>query len=92
MSGRSRATGDIHGPRDPAYIFAMATRNNDIQGTVLASPGGERVVPSLVRSRTAPKQASKDEVVDTLLGKHDLVALDESGRDPYNATGRHFRR
>jgi hypothetical protein len=30
--------------------------------------------------------------MDTLLGRNDLVALDESGRDPYNATGRHFRR
>lgn len=91
MSGRSRATGDIHGPRDPANIPAMATRNNDIQETVPATPGGEGVVPSL-SPRPAPKLVSKDEIVDTLLGKHDLVALDEAGRDPYNATGRHFRR
>lgn len=70
----------------------MATRNNDIHRTVPATPGGEGVMPTLSRRWPAPKPASKDEVVDTLLGKHDLVALDESGRDPYNATGRHFRR
>ena len=30
--------------------------------------------------------------MDTLLGKNNLAALDESGSDPYNATGRQFRR
>jgi hypothetical protein len=30
--------------------------------------------------------------MDTLLGEHNLAAPDEGGRDPYNATGRQFRR
>ena len=34
----------------------------------------------------------KQAVMDTLLGKHNLTASDLSGSDPYNATGRHFRR
>ncbi len=70
----------------------MGTRENDIQGTAPATPGGEGVLPSLARPRPAPKPASRNEVMDTLLGKHDLVALEASGSDPYNATGRHFRR
>ena len=42
------------------------------------------------RSQQAPD--SRREVMDTLLGKNNLVALDASGGDPYNATGRFFRR
>jgi hypothetical protein len=34
----------------------------------------------------------KRNVMDTLLGKNNLSAADLSGNDPYNATGRHFRR
>jgi hypothetical protein len=30
--------------------------------------------------------------METLLGKNNLAAIDASGGDPYNATGRHFRR
>jgi hypothetical protein len=30
--------------------------------------------------------------MDTLLGANNLSASDVSGNDPYNATGRHFRR
>ena len=30
--------------------------------------------------------------MDTLLGENNLAAYDASGDDPYNATGRHFRR
>ncbi len=30
--------------------------------------------------------------MDTLLGANKLAALDENGIDPYNATGRQFRR
>jgi hypothetical protein len=30
--------------------------------------------------------------MDTLLGENKLTAVDIAGNDPYNATGRHFRR
>jgi hypothetical protein len=30
--------------------------------------------------------------MDTLLGDNKLAAFDASGNDPYNATGRQFRR
>jgi hypothetical protein len=30
--------------------------------------------------------------MDTLLGQNDLAAVDVAGGDPYNATGRQFRR
>jgi hypothetical protein len=30
--------------------------------------------------------------MDTLLGENNLSAIDASGADPYNATGRQFRR
>jgi hypothetical protein len=36
--------------------------------------------------------SDKRQVMDTLLGKNNLCAADVSGDDPYNATGRHFRR
>jgi hypothetical protein len=42
--------------------------------------------------RGAHIPATKRDVMDTLLGKNDLSAADISGNDPYNATGRHFRR
>ena len=41
--------------------------------------------------RQAPS-SDKRKVMDTLLGKNNLSASDVSGEDPYNATGRHFRR
>jgi hypothetical protein len=39
-----------------------------------------------------PPPSDKRRVMDTLLGKNNLSAADVSGEDPYNATGRHFRR
>jgi hypothetical protein len=39
-----------------------------------------------------PVAPEKRNVMDTLLGKNSLSAADLSGNDPYNATGRHFRR
>jgi len=30
--------------------------------------------------------------MSTLLGKHDLQAVDLAGEDPYNSTGKFFRR
>lgn len=36
--------------------------------------------------------ATQRGVMDTLLGRNNLAAHDERGNDPYNATGRQFRR
>jgi hypothetical protein len=66
---------------------------NHIDWTVPATPESDRVGPGLARrpkpQATAPAQRN---VMDTLLGKNDLSAMDSSGADPYNATGRQFRR
>jgi hypothetical protein len=43
-------------------------------------------------NRQQPTAPEKRKVMDTLLGKNNLSATDLSGDDPYNATGRHFRR
>ena len=66
--------------------------DNQIDWTAAATPS-EGVVPSLSRKappRTPPQ--TKRNVLDTLLGENDLTALDAGGSDPYNATGRQFRR
>jgi hypothetical protein len=67
--------------------------DNQIDWTAAATPEGERVAPSPWRQqkpRTPPQ--TRRGVMDTLLGEHDLSASDAGGSDPYNATGRHFRR
>ena len=55
---------------------------------------GERVGPGLNgrQERQPSTSAETRDVMDTLLGKNNLSAADLSGNDPYNATGRHFRR
>jgi hypothetical protein len=55
---------------------------------------GERVGPGLEHRPERPPSTApeKRNVMDTLLGKNNLSAADLSGNDPYNATGRHFRR
>lgn len=65
-----------------------------IDWTATAKPHGERVGPGLVRRQDPPASVppEKRDVMDTLLGKNNLTASDVSGFDPYNATGRHFRR
>ena len=40
----------------------------------------------------APLPTTKRSVMDTLLGENNLAAIDAGGSDPYNATGRQFRR
>ncbi len=67
--------------------------DNQVDWTAPATPGGDRVGPGLSR----PKQPrvlpqTKRSVMDTLLGQNNLAAQDAGGNDPYNATGRHFRR
>jgi hypothetical protein len=69
---------------------------NNIDWIVPSTPHGEQVgkglppLPPKQAARTPP--ATRGSVIDTLLGDHDLAAPDEGGRDPYNATGRQFRR
>ena len=67
--------------------------DNQVDWTATSTPEGERVAPSLGRPpkpRTVP--LTKSGVMDTLLGDHKLSAVDAGGSDPYNATGRWFRR
>jgi hypothetical protein len=66
--------------------------DNQIDWTAASTPS-EAVVPSLSRKpqpRAIPH--TKSSVMDTLLGKNNLAAADAGGNDPYNATGRQFRR
>jgi hypothetical protein len=67
-------------------------KDNRVDWTAAATPG-EGVVPSLSRKpkpRAIPE--TRRNVMDTLLGENNLSAFDAGGNDPYNATGRQFRR
>ncbi len=66
--------------------------DNQVDWTAATTPG-EGVVPGLsrpARPRATPQTTRS--VMDTLLGENDLAAFDAGGNDPYNATGRQFRR
>ena len=65
-----------------------------IDWTAPSKPHGKRVGAGITgRSMPeAPVPPEKRDVMDTLLGKNNLTASDMSGSDPYNATGRFFRR
>jgi hypothetical protein len=65
-----------------------------IDWTATSKPQGKRVGPGLAGQPISPDvtASEKREVLDTLLGKHNLTASDVSGNDPYNTTGRFFRR
>ena len=66
--------------------------DNQVDWTAATTPH-ESVVTSHSRRakpRVEPKPARN--VMDTLLGENNLSAIDASGADPYNATGRQFRR
>jgi hypothetical protein len=66
--------------------------DNQVDWTAAATPS-EGVVPSLTRpARPRPEAKPKRDVMDTLLGENNLAAFDAGGTDPYNATGRQFRR
>ncbi len=66
---------------------------NHIDWSVPSAPRGNRVGPGPARkAQPKPAETSKRNVMDTLLGENNLAAYDASGDDPYNATGRHFRR
>ena len=70
--------------------------DNNVDWTVPSMPEGERVVPSLSRSRSPAQAVAAPKAVrstlDQLLGDANLTACDSSGSDPYNSTGRQFRR
>lgn len=71
----------------------MSPIENHVDRTAPATPRGEAVVPSLSPRRKNDETArARRSVMDTLLGNDQLAAYDSSGTDPYNATGRHFRR
>jgi hypothetical protein len=66
---------------------------NHIDWTIPATPHGEHVGPGLARqAKPRATAAEKRSVMDTLLGENNLAAHEVSGADPYNATGRQFRR
>jgi hypothetical protein len=67
--------------------------DNQVDWTAASTPGGEGVAPSLSRPakpREIPR--TRRNVMDTLLGENNLAAYEPGGNDPYNATGRQFRR
>lgn len=71
----------------------MSPIENHIDWTAPATPGQERVTASLSRpKRQPPSVPSARSTLDKLLGESNLTACDTSGSDPYNATGRQFRR
>ena len=66
--------------------------DNQVDWTAATTPS-EGVVPSLSRP-AKPRVDAKAQrnVMDTLLGENNLSAFEIGGNDPYNATGRQFRR
>ena len=67
--------------------------DNQVDWTAATTPDGERIAPSLGKTqkpRVTPH--TRRSVMDTLLGENNLSASDSGGSDPYNATGRQFRR
>jgi len=71
----------------------MSSGNDTQMHWTTATTPQEAGVTSLSRRakpRVEPK--SKRDVMDTLLGENKLSAIDAGGSDPYNATGRQFRR
>jgi hypothetical protein len=70
---------------------------NHIDWTAAATPQGtttgERVLPAFPARRPERQTpTSRGDIMDTLLGKNNLAAVDASGGDPYNAMGRRIRR
>ena len=66
--------------------------DNQVDWTA-ATTRHEGVVTSLSRqAKPRVEPNPKRNVMDTLLGEKKLTASDAGGSDPYNATGRQFRR
>lgn len=57
-----------------------------------ANGGAPPMAPSTRAAADSPAATDRRQVMDTLLGENRLAAIDVSGGDPYNATGRLFRR
>jgi hypothetical protein len=70
----------------------MSPIENHVDWRAPATPGNERLAPSLSQPRSAAAPAPKPTTLDKLLGDANLTACDSTGNDPYNATGRQFRR
>jgi hypothetical protein len=70
----------------------MSGIENHVDWTAPSTPQNERVGPGLARPKGQATDTSRRSVMDTLLGRNDLAAIDVTGGDPYNATGRLFRR
>jgi len=73
----------------------MSPIDNNVDWTAPSVPGGERVAPSLSKAKKPvepPQPKTARSTLDKLLGDSNLSAYDASGNDPYNATGRQFRR
>jgi hypothetical protein len=71
----------------------VPVKDNQLDWAAATTPEGDKVVPGLSRHQAPrPVAHTRRSVMDTLLGEHNLSAQDTAGSDPYNATGRHFRR
>lgn len=66
--------------------------DNQIDWTAASTPEGDRLAASLKHSQKPKPPMTRRSVMDTLLGANDLSAIDAGGSDPYNATGKQFRR
>ena len=67
-----------------------AGTDNQAERIQPTAPVGEQYGPGL--SGRVRKPVTGQDVMDTLLGRNNLSAYDAAGSDPYNATGKFFRR
>jgi hypothetical protein len=75
------------------YSRPMSIGNdNQIDWTAASTPEGDRMAESLKRLQKPKPPHTRRTVMDTLLGENNLSASDAGGSDPYNATGKQFRR
>jgi hypothetical protein len=73
----------------PVYFQSMSGIEQHVDWSAPKQPAPERAG---ARARTEAAPIPRRDVMATLLGENKLAAFDASGGDPYNATGRHFRR
>ena len=74
---------------------AASTPIGEQFGPGLSRPRARSPAPAVHRRAVSPHggaTATQRSIVDKLLGQNSLAAPDERGNDPYNATGRQFRR
>ena len=70
---------------DNQVDWTAAGNSHDGVAGSLSRPAPPRVEPRV-------DHKAKRDVMDTLLGENNLAAFEIGGNDPYNATGRQFRR